>query len=286
MTVFLNGRFVDEAEAFVPVTDRSFLYGDGLFETIRVHDSRLFKWPRHLDRLLRGAAALGIELPIDSHALFAAACGLVRRNALLHGILRLHLSRGSGPRGYSPRGAHQPLVLMTAQAGSALDPRRSGFQHLITASLRLPDQDPLAAFKTANKLTHILARAEASARGADDALLLNTRGELAESSCANLFWFDRGGICTPPRGSGALAGTTQAFVRGLALDLGWSCREMSAPVATLTEAPGGFLTSSGPGLVGIASLDGHPLARDARLERLGEAFMEALPAALSDELSG
>lgn len=282
MTVFLNGRFAPDSEALVPATDRSFLYGDGLFETIRLHDSRLFLWPEHLARLEKGAAALGIPLPMQGTALRSAALELAQRNGIPHGSVRVHLSRGSGPRGYSPRGADHPWVLMTAHAGPALQVSPPVSWALVTSTLRLPAGDPLAMFKTANKLPQICAKAEADRAGADDALMLNTRGEAVESTCASLFWFGPRGILTPGSDSGALEGTTQAYVRRVAQRLGWTCQTGAITPSGLAEVPGAFLTFSGRGLVAVGGLDGHPLPQDPRLGILADAFMELLPGELSD----
>ncbi|MCC6231260.1 MAG: aminotransferase class IV [Verrucomicrobiales bacterium] len=281
MMVFLNDRLVDESQALVPVSDRSFLYGDALFETVRVHHGRLVLWTPHLARLLRGAQALGIQPPATADQILEIARTVIQTNALKHGLLRLHLSRGSGPRGYSPRGADSPTLLVTAHPSPELDVRASPSWTLVTSTIRLPEGDPLAAFKTASKLPYVYARSEAEARGAHDALLLNTRGELAETTSANLFWFDATGLCTPAPEAGALMGTTQAWVQSLAPRLGWTCRELRAPREAILAASGAFLTLSSLGVVGVSQLDGQALPHDPRLSRLREEFMNALPELLS-----
>src|SRR2546427_6776280 len=116
MIVFLNGQFVPQAQAVVSVFDRGFLYGDGLFETIRVFNGKPFRWGQHLERLERGAAFLKIRLPFTADALRAPADELIARNKMPESLLRLSLSRVVGLRGYSPKGAEEPLLVMTLNA--------------------------------------------------------------------------------------------------------------------------------------------------------------------------
>src|SRR5882672_9571463 len=219
MIVFLNGRFVPEAQAVVPITDRGFLYGDGLFETLRVSHGQPLRWSRHLARLQRGAEFLRIVLPWAAEDLRKLALRLIEQNAMPESVLRVTLSRGSGSRGYAPGGADNPTLAMTLHPmRPALSPIR-----LATASLRVPVNDPLASFKTANKLVQVLARAEAEARGSDEALLLNTDGYVAEATASNLFWLADGTVCTPPVADGALAGVAREMVLEI-------CRMRNVPV--------------------------------------------------------
>jgi branched-subunit amino acid aminotransferase/4-amino-4-deoxychorismate lyase len=221
MILFLNGRFVSEKQALVSVFDRSFLYGDGLFETLRVFNGKPFRWTRHLERLRQGAGFLKIRLPLAPAALRRAAEELIRRNQMPDSLLRLTLSRGVGLRGYSPKSANQPTIVISLHAATAgvgvlpsSLPRRAGKDartagqrssrqwKLITASPRLPAGEPLAQFKTCNKLAQVLARAEADAAGADEALLVNTDGFVVEGASSNLFWVERDTVCTPPLAGG------------------------------------------------------------------------------------
>src|SRR6266545_6524130 len=150
MQVFFNGRFIPEAQAVVPISDRGFLYGDGLFETLRVGHGRPLWWERHLERLERGAGILKIPLPWPGPTLRGFASQLIERNAMPEAVLRVTLSRGRGSRGYSPKDANTPTVAMTLHA---LPPRAMSLR-LATASARLPVNDPLASVKTCSKLAH------------------------------------------------------------------------------------------------------------------------------------
>lgn len=125
MTAFLNGQFVPEAAATVSVFDRSFLYGDGLFETMLVSNGKPFRWMQHMDRLERGAEFLGIKTPFTREALAGCAAELIAQNQMPEALLRLTLSRGVGVRGYSPKGADKPTLVMTLHAIGARIPRAS-----------------------------------------------------------------------------------------------------------------------------------------------------------------
>jgi len=270
MDVFLNGRFLPETQAVVPITDRGFLYGDGLFETLRVSQGRPLWWDRHLDRLQRGADFLKLPLPWPAPELRGFAGKLIQRNAMPESVLRLTLTRGTGLRGYSTKGANHPTISMTLHP---LPPRLTSVR-LATATLRLPANDALASYKTLNKLLSILARAEAEERGADEALLLNTDGAVTEAAASNLFWLENGAVGTPPLGDGALAGVT----RGVLLEL---CRarrihleEKSLRPEELHRAEGIFLTNSVAGIVAVAELDGHQLRQSPRIAELQAAYAE------------
>lgn len=266
MHVFLNGRFVPEAEAVVSVFDRSFLYGDGLFETLRVHGGRPFAWTEHMARLERGAEYLRLRVPFTREQLREFAGQLITLNQMPEAVLRLTLSRGIGPRGYSTRGADQPVLVMTLHSPPAIDPLHPPQWRLITASVRLPAGEALAQFKTCNKLPQILARTEAEEAGADEALLLNTDGVVAEAASSNLFWIANGAVCTPPLEVGALAGVTRGVVLEICRELGLTVREAAARPDELRRAEGVFLTLSTLGVVEAVVLDGVELARSPLVE--------------------
>ncbi len=275
MTVFLNGQFVPEADAKVSVFDRSFLYGDGLFESVRVYAGKMFRWPQHLERLHAGAKFLGIRLPFSDEELTAAATELVTRNAMTEANLRLVLSRGVGPRGYSPKGANSPTLVMTLHPAPVVSPEKPMRWELITSSFRIPAGDRLATFKTANKLAQVLARAEAEERGADEALLLNTDGRFAEAASSNLFWIEHGVVCTTPLAEGLLAGVTRAFVLELAGQLGLPTAERSCRLWQLQQAAGVFLTTSSLEIVPAIALDGVPLQESPLTKHLHLAYRRA-----------
>ena len=271
MQVFLNGRFVPEEQAVIPITDRGFLYGDGLFETLRVSSGRPLWWDRHMERLQRGAGLLRLPLPWPAESLRGFAAKLVAQNEMPESMLRITLTRGSGPRGYSTKSANCPTLAMTLHP--LLVPPLS--VRLLMASQRIPANDPAANCKTASKLTQVLARAEAEDRDADEALLLNTDGNVCEAASSNLFWLEGGAVCTPPLSDGPLAGITRFLVMDLCGSRNIRAIERSVRPDGLFEADGVFLTNSGWGIVPAAELDGRPLRQSPFVGELQAAY-EAL----------
>lgn len=270
MIAFLNGRFMPEAQAVVPISDRGFLYGDGLFETLRVNNGRPLWWTPHVERLQRGATFLNLALPWPPEKLRDFAAKLIQQNALPESVLRITLTRGNGSRGYSPKDANNPTLAMTLHPLSVplIAPR------LVTASLRVPANDPLASFKTGNKLLQVLARAEAEARGADEALLLNTEGNVAEAAASNLFWLENGAVCTPPVADGALAGVTQQIVLEICRARNIPAKKQCLKPEQLLLADGVFLTNSIAGIVPVPELDGRLLSQSPFVGELQQWYRE------------
>ena len=274
MFVFLNGKFVTEKQAVVRVVDRSFLYGDGLFETIRVVKGKPFRGAQHLERMVRGAEFLKIKPPFTPKEVHQFAEQLITKNDMPDSILRVLLSRGVGLRGYSPKGADSPALVMTLHP--VPDDGEPAACRLITATTRIHAADPLTQFKTCNKLTQILARAEAEAKGADEALLLNTTGEVVETAGANLFWIYRDRVCTVPTGRGALPGITRAVVLEICQILGLETIKRVIKPEALRGSEGVFMTQSARGVVPIASLDGEPFQPSPLAEKILQAYHETL----------
>ena len=276
MIVFLNGQFVPEEQATVSVFDRSFLYGDGLFETMRVTNGKPFRWWEHMERLRKGGDFLGIKIPFACKSLEKHAAELIAKNQMPEALLRLTVSRGVGLRGYSPKGADKPIVVMTLHP--FLGAPASGPVHwkLRTTSFRLPAGEKLAHFKTANKLAQIMARAEADAAGADEAVLCNTDGFVVEGASSNLFWVEGGTICTSPLASGILAGVTRAVTLELCAQLGLPCAEKQITPDGLRQVDGVFVTLSSFGVVAAASLDGAELKQSPLVTRASAAYADLL----------
>ncbi len=274
MIAFLNGRFVPEEDARISIFDRGFLYGDGLFEVTRIFRGRPFRWNDHFARLQQGAAFLKIRLPFGKDELREHIAELIKRNQMSEGLLRLTLSRGVGVRGYSPKGADQPTLAMTLHPAPNMDGQPPPVWRVVTASFRLPADEALAQHKTCNKLAQVLARAEADAQGADEALLLNTDGEVVEGSSSNLFWITDETVNTPPLAAGILAGVTRLVTAEICRKLGMPLHETSVRPAELRHADGVFLSLSSWGIVEVGWMDGEPLRRSALAQRLREEYAE------------
>jgi aminodeoxychorismate lyase len=274
--VFLNGKFVPEEKAVVSVLDRAFLYGDGLFETIRVFNGQPFRWEQHMERLRQGANFLKIKIPITRAHLLASATKLIAKNGRPDCLLRLTLSRGVGAPGYSPKHAKNPVLVISLRPALKVDPKKPLQWKLLSSSFRLPANDPLAHFKTCNKLPNVLARAEADAAGADEALLSNTDGFIVEGASSNLFWVRGSAIYTSPLAAGILPGVTRSVVFELASQLKISMREINIRRKNLAQADGIFLSLSSWGIVEGKSLGGKILKRSPLTNRIARAYTELL----------
>ncbi|PYK97397.1 MAG: hypothetical protein DME18_02055 [Verrucomicrobia bacterium] len=276
MTVLINGQFVPEEQAVVPVTDRSFLYGDGVFETIPVYNGKPFRWAQHLERLTRGADFLKIRLTFAPKELRGLAGGLIERNQMPNASLRLTLSRGRGERGYSPRDADSPFTVMALYPREPVDPQNPPLWRLKTSSYKLPASDPLSSFKTNNKLMQVLARAEAEIEDVDDALMLNTNGEVAETTSANIFWIYRDTVYTTPTGRGALPGITRAVVLELCQALNLPTNKRVIKPESLRNSEGIFLSLSSLGIVPVGALDGESVSSSPIVDKILTTYHEVV----------
>jgi aminodeoxychorismate lyase len=274
--VFLNGRFVPEEKAVVSIFDRAFLYGDGLFETIRVFNGRPFRWKQHMQRLRQGAQFLKIRLPFPPETLLSSALKLVAKNKMPDSVLRLVVSRGAGTPGYSPGDAKTPTVVMSLRPAPKSSSKNQTQWKLITSSFRLPANDPLAAYKTCNKLPQVLARAESDAAGANEALLTNTNGFVVEAASSNLFWIKGRTICTAPLIAGILPGVTRQVVFEIAARLKIPIREKNIRSKELARVDGIFLSLSSFGIVEANGLDRTILRRSPLTSRVARAYEELL----------
>ncbi|MBP2151709.1 aminotransferase class IV [Xanthobacter flavus] len=256
MKLFLGTGLVEEADASVSPFDRGFTLGDGLFETLRIKGGRVLRVEAHLARLAAGAGVLGIPLPALD--LGTALAQTAEANGLSEGVLRLTLTRGPGPRGVLPRAEPKPTLVMTA---APLSPPLPPARLVIAQGTRRNDRSPLAHVKSLNYLDGILARQEAARRGVDDAILLNTRDGVAETSIANLFAVIDGVLVTPPLSEGVLPGVMRAEV----IAAGASERPLTVDdIAAADE----ILLTSALGIRSVATLEGRPLLSTAAADRL------------------
>ncbi len=275
--VYLNGAIVPAEAARVSIFDRGFLYGDGVFETVRVQAARLICWTEHLARLERSLSMTGIALPEPVSNLTVRARELIDTNQCTDAVLRITISRGPGARGYSPRGAGPATVAMSLHPRMA--PPAAGIR-VIVASLRLLADDQLGTVKTANKLRQVLARAEAEAAGADDALLVNQDGGLAEATGSNLFWIEGSRLITPPTRSGLLPGVARGLLLKTASAVGLEPVEAEGTIQSLHRADGVFLANVVSGPIEVTGVNGLELPRSSWFQKLRLGFEAAIEAAV------
>lgn len=238
----------------MPLDDRGLLLGDGLFETILAKNGWLALWDEHLARMTAGCAVLGLPAPDPDQA--ARLCDAAIDSAGLgqsRAAVRLTLTAGSGGRGLDRPADPAPRLFATA----ALSEKPVGPVRLVTATVRRNAQSPASRLKTLSYLDNVLARREA---GGDEALMLNTAGEVACAAAANLFWIAGGVLHTPALACGVLDGVFRRWVIGAAKAQDIGLREVQAPRADLDAAEGMFLTNSLIGVRAVSALDGRAVA--------------------------
>jgi branched-subunit amino acid aminotransferase/4-amino-4-deoxychorismate lyase len=221
---------------------------------------------------------LKIKVPFAADVLREFAAELIAKNQMPDSLLRLTLSRGVGIRGYSPKGADRPTVVMSLHPAPALAGAEPPTWRLITSSSRLPANEALAQFKTCNKLAQVQARAEADAAGADEALLLNTDGFVVEGASSSLFWPEGESLSTPPLLSGILAGVTRVVVLELCEKLRVAAREKNIRPEELPATDGVFVSLSSFGVVAAHSLDGRSLKQSPLVAKIQSAYSDLLRA--------
>ncbi len=270
MKIWQNGSVLEPEQAVVSVMDHGLLYGDGVFEGIRIVDGKVVDLDLHLQRLAFSARAVYLGLPF-SHAELAR---IVLDTAAAHGqaeaYARLLVTRGVGKLGIDISNCESPQVICIVDAINLYGSGVGAGVRLITASWRRPDPDVLdTRVKSLNYLNSVINKHEAKQRGGDEALVLNRRGCVAEASAANIFVRRGQQLFTPPATDGALEGITRRRVMTLAPSVGLSCEERTLTRLDVLCADEVFLTGTGAGIVPVASLDGQAIAHapgDATVE--------------------
>jgi branched-chain amino acid aminotransferase len=239
------------------VTDHGLLYGDGIFEGIRIYGGRVFRLDLHLARLDAGARSIGLALPGGLEGLRAIVLETARAFGADEAYVRLIVTRGEGPLGVDPTTCPTPRVLCIVDS-IRLYPAETLARglDLVTVSVRRPPADVLdPRVKSLNYLNSALAKLEARRRGADEALILNQAGQVAEASVANVFVVRGGELQTPPATDGALEGITRRSVLELAARLQVPAVERTLGRMDLFSAEEVFLTGTGARIVPVRSLD-------------------------------
>jgi branched-chain amino acid aminotransferase len=265
MKIWIDGALVAPEEARISVLDHGFLYGDGVFEGIRALGRRVYKLDLHLERFENSARALALELPGGRESARGAVLATLRALDRDEAYVRLIATRGDGPLGVDPTTCKSPRLLCIADSLRLFAPDKAAAGiDLVTASVRRPPADVLdPRVKSLNYLNNAMARLEARQRGADEALLLNQLGMIAEASAANVFAVQNGALLTPLPSDGALAGLTRAGVLELAGELGIPAHERTLGRYDLFAAAEVFLTGSGAGVVAVRSIDGRAIGAGA-----------------------
>src|SRR5881392_2330825 len=259
--IYIDGKFYSEANAKISVFDHGLLYGDGIFEGIRFYNGRVFRLEEHLDRLWDSARSICLEIPISREEMTEALLETVRRNGLREGYIRQIVTRGVGNLGLNPVQCKQPSVIIIATTIS-LYPREvceKGLTVVTCATRRTGSAALNPAVKSLNYLNNVMARIEANLAGADEALMLNEAGNVAECTADNVFVIKKGQIFTPPISAGALRGITRSVVFDVAAELGLKVSETDVTRHDVFIADECFLTGTAAEVIPVVKADGRTI---------------------------
>ncbi len=260
-TIYIDGKFLPESEAKISVFDHGLLYGDGVFEGIRFYNGRVFRLEEHLDRLWDSARSICLEIPVTSQEMTDALLETIRQNDLHEGYIRLIVTRGVGNLGLNPTQCKKPSVIIIA-ATIALYPREvyeNGLTVVTCATRRTNPSALNPAVKSLNYLNNVMARIEANLAGADEALMLNDAGNVAECTADNVFIIKRDQIFTPPISAGALRGITRSVVFEIAAELDLNVSETELTRHDVFIADECFLTGTAAELIPVIKADGRTI---------------------------
>ncbi len=272
--IYLDGQWLDKASAKVSVFDHGLLYGDGVFEGMRVYGGRTFKLAEHVARLYDSAKAILLDVPISREEMIRITDEGVKRSGLTEGYLRHVITRGVGDLGLDPRKCPRASIIIIFDT-IAIWPAERYEQGLtlITAGTPINHREALSPrVKSLNYLNHIMAKVEATNAGADDAIMLDSAGHIAEATGMNLFLWKNGALSTPPAYAGQLLGVTRETVIALAGEAGYPVRETMLNRYDLYTADEAFLTGTAAEVAPIRMVDGRiigagkagPVTRDIR----------------------
>jgi len=286
--VYVDGDWLKKSQASVSVYDHGFLYGDGVFEGIRVYDGVIFRFKEHLDRLYDSAKSIKLRIPLSPEEMTKAVIDTLKRNDLKDAYIRLVVSRGVGDLGVDPRKCRTPSVIVITEY---LDPtygtvaKEKGITAIISSVRRDMVDATTHEIKSLNYLNSVLAKLEATDAGADDALMLDRSGFVSEATTTNLFIVKDGELFTPPTSAGILPGVTRRRVIKLARELGYNMYEKGLTPYAVTNADEAFLTGTLAEIVPLVKIRGIVIG-DGRPGPITKRVMEAFVRIRSDPKDG
>ena len=257
MKVYVSGKWVDEAEASISVFDHGLLYGDGVFEGIRIYNKRIFLLEEHIDRLFDSAQAIALEIPLSREELIDAVVKSCEINKLADGYIRLVITRGKGTLGLNPYHCKKAeVIIITAEI--QLYPKElyeKGLKVITAGTVRNHPEAVNPRIKSLNYLNNVLAKIEAINAGCLECIMLNYRGEVAEASGDNIFIAKGNTLYTPPSCCGALEGITRNKVIELAVRAGYEVKESPMARYDLYTADEFFLTGTAAEIISVVEMD-------------------------------
>jgi branched-chain amino acid aminotransferase len=277
MKVYIDGTYYEKEDAKVSVFDHGLLYGDGVFEGIRVYAGKAFLLEAHVERLFASAKAILLEIPMTYSQMTAAVNETIRKNETRSGYIRLVVTRGVGNLGIDPTKCPKASVIIIV-GDIELYPQEfyaRGIAIVSASSRRLPPDGIDARIKSLNYLNNVLAKFEALQAGCLEAVLLSRDGYVTECTGDNIFIIKAGKLLTPDTSVGALCGITRGYVMGIAAELGIACEERQLTRYDLYTSDECFLTGTGAEIMPVVSIDGRKIGDGtpgSRTRSLIEAF--------------
>ena len=257
--VYINGEFVPKSKATVSVFDHGFLYGDGIFEGIRVYNGRIFKLKAHLVRLYESAKTIMLNIPLTIDEMERNVIETVRRTGFRDAYIRLVVSRGVGDLGLDPQKCYRPSVIIIVDH-IQLYPEELYLNGLPTATVsttRNPSDSLNPKIKSLNYLNNIMAKIEANNMGIPEGIMLNKSGYVAEATADNIFIVRNSHLLTPPSYDGALEGITRNTILELGQEMGYHSEKKTLTRHDLYNSDECFLTGTGAELIPIIKIDGR-----------------------------
>jgi branched-chain amino acid aminotransferase len=284
MHVYLNGKIVDSRDAVVSVFDHGFLYGDGIYETMRVYDGVVFRLDQHIRRLFRSASLIGLSIPFAVDQLKIAIYETLIANALRKAYIRLTVSRGRGPIGLDPDLCVEPTVVIVTQELKEYPGAfyKNGIRLIISETRRNIKEAIDPHIKSLNFLNNILAKIEAKKKGAYEAIMLNVKGYLAEGTISNIFFYKNDILCTPSAGCGILDGITREVIMELARREGIRVKEGKFTGKDIYTAEEVFLTNTTMEVMPVSKIDDRTYAVGNIAKFLHRLYREEVKAYISD----
>jgi branched-chain amino acid aminotransferase len=257
LQVYIDGVYYPKSKATVSVFDHGLLYGDGVFEGIRAYSGIVFKLKEHISRLYRSAHALMLKIPLTEEEMTQAVLETLRKNSLRDAYIRLVVTRGVGDLGLDPRKCPKPSIIIITDTISIMssEAKAKGITTVITWVRRHPVDTTTHEIKSLNYLNSVLAKMEATAYGADEAIGLDKNGLVSEGVGENLFIVKDGKIFTPPSSTGALAGITAKLAIEFAKNFGYTVTETNITPFQLFTADEVFFTGTAAEVVPIREVN-------------------------------
>lgn len=259
MKIYINGKYYSKENAKISVFDHGLLYGDGVFEGIRVYNGRIFKLYEHTERLFESAKSIMLDVPMDNKALVKAVVETARENAVKNGYIRLVITRGMGTLGLNPFTCKTPQVIIIADK-IALYPKKiyqEGMAVVTVPTARNATEAVNPRIKSLNYLNNILAKIEAMNAGTPEAIMLNSFGFISECTGDNIFIVKKEIIYTPSLYMGVLRGITRDTVMELAENLGFAIKQIVMNRHDIYNADECFLTGTAAEIVPVVKVDGR-----------------------------